>query len=108
MNEGFGCLELQGKQCASDTDIQPTASDLTKINIPQGDEGGELDPHGADGNGEQRITELRSPIWLGIWSTLMKQLRSAARMIVMAPLYVVNLAFLPPARVMGAAFDAPV
>ena len=29
--------------------------DLTKINIPQGDEGGELDPHGADGNGEWRI-----------------------------------------------------
>ena len=26
--------------------------DLTMINIPQGDEGGELDPHGADGNGE--------------------------------------------------------
>ena len=26
--------------------------DLTKINIPQGDEGGELDPHGADGNGK--------------------------------------------------------
>ncbi len=26
--------------------------DLTKINIPQGDAGGELDPHGADGNGE--------------------------------------------------------
>ena len=26
--------------------------DLTKINIPKGDEGGELDPHGADGNGE--------------------------------------------------------
>lgn len=26
--------------------------DLTKINIPAGDEGGELDPHGADGNGE--------------------------------------------------------
>ncbi|KAI0763147.1 hypothetical protein BC629DRAFT_1682386 [Irpex lacteus] len=25
--------------------------DLTLINIPQGDEGGELDPHGADGNG---------------------------------------------------------
>ncbi|KAM5543465.1 hypothetical protein V8D89_002716 [Ganoderma adspersum] len=25
--------------------------DLTKINIPQGDAGGELDPHGADGNG---------------------------------------------------------
>ncbi|KAH9888092.1 hypothetical protein C8Q73DRAFT_203327 [Cubamyces lactineus] len=25
--------------------------DLTKINIPKGDEGGELDPHGADGNG---------------------------------------------------------
>ena len=26
--------------------------DLTKVNIPKGDEGGELDPHGADGNGE--------------------------------------------------------
>lgn len=25
--------------------------DLTKLNIPAGDEGGELDPHGADGNG---------------------------------------------------------
>lgn len=25
--------------------------DLTKLNIPQGDAGGELDPHGADGNG---------------------------------------------------------
>ncbi|KAJ7052012.1 carbohydrate-binding module family 13 protein [Mycena amicta] len=25
--------------------------DFTKINIPKGDEGGELDPHGADGNG---------------------------------------------------------
>lgn len=24
---------------------------LTLINIPAGDEGGELDPHGADGNG---------------------------------------------------------
>ncbi|GAA6051788.1 hypothetical protein JCM3770_004972 [Rhodotorula araucariae] len=25
--------------------------DLTKLNIPKGDQGGELDPHGADGNG---------------------------------------------------------
>lgn len=25
--------------------------DLTKLNIPKGDAGGELDPHGADGNG---------------------------------------------------------
>ena len=25
--------------------------DLTQLNIPKGDEGGELDPHGADGNG---------------------------------------------------------
>jgi len=25
--------------------------DFTKINVPNGDEGGELDPHGADGNG---------------------------------------------------------
>jgi hypothetical protein len=24
---------------------------LTSLNIPKGDEGGELDPHGADGNG---------------------------------------------------------
>ena len=26
--------------------------DLTKLNIPAGDDGGELDPHGADGNGK--------------------------------------------------------
>lgn len=26
--------------------------DLTKLNIPNGDTGGELDPHGADGNGQ--------------------------------------------------------
>lgn len=26
--------------------------DLTKINVPAGDAGGELDPHGADGNGK--------------------------------------------------------
>ena len=26
--------------------------DLTKINVAPGDEGGELDPHGQDGNGE--------------------------------------------------------
>jgi hypothetical protein len=25
--------------------------DFTKINVPKGDEGGELDPHGSDGNG---------------------------------------------------------
>ncbi|KAG7439360.1 uncharacterized protein BT62DRAFT_983444 [Guyanagaster necrorhizus] len=32
--------------------IQVTGSgDLTKLNIPSGDAGGELDPHGADGNG---------------------------------------------------------
>jgi hypothetical protein len=29
----------------------PGIGDLTKINIPAGDGGGELDPHGADGNG---------------------------------------------------------
>ena len=28
--------------------------DLTLINIPKGDAGGELDPHGADGNGTSR------------------------------------------------------
>lgn len=27
--------------------------DLTKLNIAAGDEGGELDPHGADGNGKE-------------------------------------------------------
>lgn len=33
-------------------DVQITgAGDLTKLNIPKGDDGGELDPHGADGNG---------------------------------------------------------
>jgi hypothetical protein len=26
--------------------------DFTKINVQAGDQGGELDPHGADGNGE--------------------------------------------------------
>ncbi|KAJ7692163.1 carbohydrate-binding module family 13 protein [Mycena rosella] len=32
--------------------VQVTGSgDFTKINIPRGDSGGELDPHGADGNG---------------------------------------------------------
>ncbi|KAI0337992.1 hypothetical protein BDW22DRAFT_1338714 [Trametopsis cervina] len=32
--------------------VQVTAvGDFTKINVPAGDEGGELDPHGADGNG---------------------------------------------------------
>ncbi|KAM0752178.1 hypothetical protein T439DRAFT_287485 [Meredithblackwellia eburnea MCA 4105] len=32
--------------------IQITGTgDFTKMNIPKGDEGGELDPHGADGNG---------------------------------------------------------
>jgi hypothetical protein len=29
--------------------------DLTKINVPAGDAGGELDPHGADGNGKGAI-----------------------------------------------------
>ncbi|KAJ3486212.1 hypothetical protein NLI96_g4398 [Meripilus lineatus] len=32
--------------------VQVTGTgDLTKINVPKGDSGGELDPHGADGNG---------------------------------------------------------
>lgn len=30
----------------------PGIGDLTKINVPAGDAGGELDPHGADGNGK--------------------------------------------------------
>ncbi|TFY76200.1 hypothetical protein EWM64_g7812 [Hericium alpestre] len=32
--------------------------DLTKINVPAGDQGGELDPHGADGNGGNPIGGL--------------------------------------------------
>ena len=37
--------------------------DLTKINIPQGDQGGELDPHGADGNGESPIRFYVDIVW---------------------------------------------
>ena len=37
--------------------------DLTKINIPQGDQGGELDPHGADGNGESRVQFYVDIVW---------------------------------------------
>ena len=33
--------------------------DLTKINVPAGDAGGELDPHGADGNGKARLCLTR-------------------------------------------------
>lgn len=29
--------------------------DLTSMNIPAGDAGGELDPHGATGNGDSRL-----------------------------------------------------
>src|ERR1700742_1314525 len=43
--------------------------DLTKVNIPAGDAGGELDPHGADGNGmthyqvcsKSRVSLIRQP-----------------------------------------------
>jgi hypothetical protein len=38
--------------------------DLTKINIPAGDAGGELDPHGADGNGKARLWFTRPCAWL--------------------------------------------
>jgi hypothetical protein len=31
--------------------VNPGVGNLTNINIPAGDGGGELDPHGADGNG---------------------------------------------------------
>jgi hypothetical protein len=31
--------------------VNPGVGNLTNINIPAGDAGGELDPHGADGNG---------------------------------------------------------
>ncbi|KAI0760536.1 hypothetical protein C8Q74DRAFT_1208082 [Fomes fomentarius] len=44
---------IQGAHFVQTPDyVQVTgAGDLTKINIPSGDTGGELDPHGADGNG---------------------------------------------------------
>ena len=39
--------------------------DLTKINIPQNDAGGELDPHGADGNGTSAaLFELILALWM--------------------------------------------
>lgn len=45
---------IQGAHFVQTPDfVQVTGvGDLTKINIPSGDTGGELDPHGADGNGE--------------------------------------------------------
>ncbi|KLO10795.1 carbohydrate-binding module family 13 protein [Schizopora paradoxa] len=44
---------LQGVHFVKTPDyVQVTGvGDFTKINIPKGDDGGELDPHGADGNG---------------------------------------------------------
>ncbi|KAL5522774.1 hypothetical protein ACEPAG_8792 [Sanghuangporus baumii] len=44
---------LQGVHFVQTPDyVQVTGvGDLTKLNVPQGDAGGELDPHGADGNG---------------------------------------------------------
>ena len=33
--------------------------DLTKLNIPAGDSGGELDPHGADGNGKTLVFSIQ-------------------------------------------------
>lgn len=32
-------------------DVESRMGDLTKLNIQQGDQGGELDPHGATGDG---------------------------------------------------------
>lgn len=44
---------IQGAHFVQTPDyVQVTGiGDLTKINVPKGDAGGELDPHGADGNG---------------------------------------------------------
>jgi hypothetical protein len=55
--------------------------DFTKINIPRGDAGGELDPHGADGNGNPSKSSLTYDLtpgyltgllswWIGIWEQL--------------------------------------
>ena len=45
--------------------------DLTKVNIPQGDTGGELDPHGADGNGRLFVScHVRLDILTNSWNDI--------------------------------------
>ena len=49
-------LQVNDFSCIFDEFLRDTAcdkgvGDLTKINVAAGDAGGELDPHGADGNG---------------------------------------------------------
>ncbi|KAA1472488.1 hypothetical protein DENSPDRAFT_859484 [Dentipellis sp. KUC8613] len=58
MKAGYGTRvipdgTIQGAHFVQTPDyVQITGvGDLTKVNVPAGDEGGELDPHGADGNG---------------------------------------------------------
>jgi len=58
MKDGYGTRlipdgTIQGAHFVQTPDyVQVTGvGDLTKINVPKGDAGGELDPHGADGNG---------------------------------------------------------
>ncbi|KAI0045028.1 hypothetical protein FA95DRAFT_1561593 [Auriscalpium vulgare] len=58
MKDGYGTRlipdgTIQGAHFVQTPDyVQITGiGDLTKINVPKGDAGGELDPHGADGNG---------------------------------------------------------
>lgn len=49
---------MQGAHFVQTPDyVQVTGvGDFTKINIPSGNTGGELDPHGADGNGESVLS----------------------------------------------------
>jgi len=58
MKDGYGTRlipdgTIQGAHFVQTPDyVQVTGfGDFTKMNIPAGDQGGELDPHGADGNG---------------------------------------------------------
>lgn len=53
--------------------VQVTGTgDLTKLNVPKGDTGGELDPHGEDGLGERcalsvpAYTHMRPAVWQAI------------------------------------------
>lgn len=62
---------MQGAHFVQTPDyVQVTGvGDFTKINIPSGNTGGELDPHGADGNGESvlSICQVANAPW-SVWA----------------------------------------
>ena len=41
----------RGRALYADAPLHAGGGDLTKVNIPKGDKGGGLDPHGVGGNG---------------------------------------------------------